>query len=127
MKAHRLARENNAAVYTQMGMLPGDDWRARVRCAAQYITTPTTPLTHEQRQALIAKPFHITYIPSVKRWGGVQIINDDVWMTDAHAWKKRYEDAGFVEQMDPLILDVTENELTILSELERCQAPSYYK
>jgi hypothetical protein len=52
----------------------------------------------------------------VKRWGGVQIINDDVWMTDAHAWKKRYEDAGRVDVLDSLMLDVTENELTILTE-----------
>jgi hypothetical protein len=47
-------------------------------------------VTHEERQALIRKPFPITYYPSVKRWGGVQIINDEDWMRDANAWKQRY-------------------------------------
>lgn len=47
-------------------------------------------MPHEDRQVLIRKPFHIAYIPSVKRWGGVQIINDEDWMRDAHAWRKKY-------------------------------------
>ena len=47
-------------------------------------------MPHEARQALIRKPFPITYISPVKRWGGVQIINDEDWMRDANAWKKKY-------------------------------------
>lgn len=47
-------------------------------------------LSHEDRQALIRKPFPIVYLPPVKRWGGVQIINDEDWMRDANAWRKRY-------------------------------------
>ena len=47
-------------------------------------------MTHEQRQTLIRKPFPITYVLPVKRWGGVQIINDEDWMRDANAWKQRY-------------------------------------
>lgn len=46
--------------------------------------------THEDRQALIRSPFPITYYPPQKRWGGVQIINDEDWMRDANAWRKRY-------------------------------------
>ena len=46
--------------------------------------------THEERRALIERPFPITYIPSVKRHGGVQIINDEDWMRDEAAWRKRY-------------------------------------
>lgn len=53
-------------------------------------------MTHEQRQALIRKPFPIVTIHSVKRWGGVQIIHDETWMEDANAWRKKYaqESAG---------------------------------
>jgi len=47
-------------------------------------------MTHEERRALILKPFPITYYPPVKRWGGVQIINDEDWMRDANAWRQRY-------------------------------------
>lgn len=47
-------------------------------------------MPHEGRQALIRKPFPITYHPPQKRWGGVQIINDEDWMRDANAWRKRY-------------------------------------
>lgn len=60
--------------------------------------------SHEERQALIRRPFPITYIPPVKRWGGVQIINDEDWMQDANAWKHRYaqdhevEDPGFMHR-----------------------------
>lgn len=36
------------------------------------------------------RPFPITYYPPQKRWGGVQIINDEDWMRDANAWRKRY-------------------------------------
>ena len=50
--------------------------------------------THEVRQALIRRPFPVTYYPPVKRWGGVQIINDEDWMRDANAWKKRYAQDG---------------------------------
>ncbi len=37
----------------------------------------TFPLTHEERVALIRKPFPITVVPPVKRWGGVQIADAD--------------------------------------------------
>ncbi len=49
-------------------------------------------MPHEERLALIRKPFPITYIPPVKRWGGVQLINDEDWMRDANAWRKKYAD-----------------------------------
>lgn len=48
------------------------------------------PLTHAQRRELIERPYPITYVLPVKRWGGVQIINDEDWMRDANAWRKRY-------------------------------------
>lgn len=51
-------------------------------------------MPHEARQALIRKPFHIAYIPPQKRWGGVQIINDEDWMRDANAWRKKYAQDG---------------------------------
>lgn len=47
-------------------------------------------MSPSDRQALIRKPFPITYLPPQKRWGGVQIINDEDWMRDANAWRKRY-------------------------------------
>lgn len=47
-------------------------------------------MPHTQRQALICKPYPVTYILPVKRWGGVQLINDEDWMRDAHAWRKKY-------------------------------------
>lgn len=47
-------------------------------------------MPHEARQALIRHPYPITYIPSVKRWGGVQLINDEDWMRDADTWRKKY-------------------------------------
>lgn len=49
-------------------------------------------MPHEARQALIRRPFPITYYPPVKRWGGVQLINDEDWMRDEAAWRKRYND-----------------------------------
>lgn len=49
-------------------------------------------MPHAARQALITKPFPITYVPPVKRWGGVQIINDEDWMKDANAWRHKYQD-----------------------------------
>lgn len=52
------------------------------------MTPPTR--THEQRRALIEKPFPITYIHPVKRWAGVQIVHDDQWKEDAKAWAKRF-------------------------------------
>lgn len=54
-------------------------------------------MPHEERQRLIRRPFPITYYPSVKRWGGVQIINDEDWMRDANAWKQRYAQDQFEE------------------------------
>ncbi len=47
-------------------------------------------MPHAQRQALIRKPFHIAYISSTQRWGGVQIISDESWMETAKAHLKRY-------------------------------------
>ncbi len=61
------------------------------------------PLTHEERQALIRKPFPITYILPVKRWGGVQIINDEDWMRDANAWRKKYAGDEAGELMEALL------------------------
>lgn len=49
-------------------------------------------MPHEERQALIHRSYPITYILPVKRWGGVQLINDEDWMRDANAWRKRYTD-----------------------------------
>lgn len=60
--------------------------------------------SHEDRQALIARPlpfdprrtfdtFHEHTVYAVKRWGGVQIVNDEDWMRDANAWRKKYEDS----------------------------------
>lgn len=37
-------------------------------------------MTHEERVALIRKPFFIEVIPPQQRWGGVQLINDEDWM-----------------------------------------------
>lgn len=51
-------------------------------------------MPHEARQALIHRPFPITYYPPVKRWGGVQLINDEDWMKDATSWRKRYTEEG---------------------------------
>lgn len=48
-------------------------------------------LTHDQRRALIEKPFPIVYIPPTKRWGGVQVINDQDWMREADMWRIRYD------------------------------------
>jgi hypothetical protein len=60
-------------------------------------------MSHEDRQALIRRPFPITYIPPVKRWGGVQLINDEDWMRDANAWRKKYnQDADDLSTEDSL-------------------------
>ena len=48
-------------------------------------------MTHEERVALIRKPFHICYIHPVKRWGGVQIVHDEQWVDEMKAWSKRYK------------------------------------
>ncbi len=37
-------------------------------------------MSHEERVRVIRAPFFITVIPPVKRWGGVQLINDDDWI-----------------------------------------------
>ena len=42
--------------------------------------TPLMPWS--ERRALIMRPFPITYYPPVKRWGGVQILNDEEWMRE---------------------------------------------
>lgn len=54
------------------------------------VTRRALLMPHAARQTLIQKPFPITYYPPVKRWGGVQIINDEDWMRDANAWRKKY-------------------------------------
>lgn len=62
-------------------------------------------MPHEDRQALIRLPYPITYYPPQKRWGGVQIINDEDWMRDANAWRKRYASADADESMNGFAQD----------------------
>lgn len=51
-------------------------------------------MPHEARQALIRKPFPITYVHPVKRWGGVQVAPDDSWDRDAEHYylRRNYAD-----------------------------------
>lgn len=49
-------------------------------------------MPHEDRLALIQRPFPITYHPPMKRWGGVQIFTTEDWMRDANAWRMKYMD-----------------------------------
>lgn len=63
------------------------------------------PLTHEQRQALIRKPFPIVTIPPQKRWGGVQIGPDDYWdeVTERYHLRRNYADSDEAEWSIPLM------------------------
>jgi len=54
-------------------------------------------MNHDERMAHLGRPFPITYILPVKRWGGVQIIHDNQWMDDANAWRKRYRQEHGIE------------------------------
>lgn len=57
-------------------------------------------MPHEERLALIRRPFPITYIPPVKRWGGVQLGQDDQWdeATERYHLRRRYADRFELEE-----------------------------
>lgn len=56
--------------------------------------------SHEERQALIRRPYPITYILPVKRWGGVQIAPDDQWDVVAERFHMRRKYADRFETED---------------------------
>lgn len=47
-------------------------------------------MPHSARQRLIHQPCSVRYILPVERYAGVQLLNDEDWIRDANAWKKKY-------------------------------------